>query len=68
MTRCPCSWSQAARWTARVDFPTPPFEFATAMIMYSDIEDIHHESKRYLWKEGSMSFRMAFLKVGVKDT
>jgi hypothetical protein len=29
----PLSESQTAKWTATVDFPTPPFWFATATIM-----------------------------------
>ena len=33
VTRWPCSWSHAARWTASVLLPTPPFEFATTIIM-----------------------------------
>ncbi len=34
VTRCPCSCSQAARWTESVDFPTPPLLFATTIIMH----------------------------------
>ncbi len=37
VTLCPCSCSQAARWTARVDLPTPPLEFATTIIMHRTI-------------------------------
>src|ERR1700683_4204864 len=33
VTLCPCSCSQAAKWTASVDLPTPPLELATTIIM-----------------------------------
>ncbi len=35
VTRWPCLWSQAAKWTAMVSLPTPPFEFA--MVMYMQV-------------------------------
>jgi len=33
VTVWPCSWSQAAKWTERVLFPTPPLLLATTIIM-----------------------------------
>lgn len=33
-TLLPCRWSHPARWTARVDFPTPPLVFAMTTINY----------------------------------
>src|SRR5207253_11349126 len=46
-TLVPWSWSQTARWTARVDFPTPPLVFAKTMFTKSTVA-----RKKGCWQEG----------------
>src|ERR1700739_2261869 len=48
VTLCPCSWSHAARWTARVDFPTPPLEFAITIIIQLHLHDFFPAGKHYV--------------------
>ena len=59
VTLCPCCCSQAARWTAMVDFPTPPLELAMTIIMFWTIEHCFHAGKQYVHQAGEAACKQA---------